>query len=188
MDNGNIFWIIGIFAISGGVIVLLIRSKKIRKIFLPVFIGFIAAGSLLATTATKASAGEDLTGKIAKSTPIKVDKKDLTINGLVTYDEWVVMPGKGDLVTLDGQNDQFRVLKTNGSQAEVLAMNGEKIRYNIDSTLDNYLNGNTEGCYYYGLSDNIKNAIIPQNITQYNYNWHSEQTKSEMGNNNIKKD
>ncbi len=200
-DNNTIFWIIGIFVISGGVLVLSIRSKRFRKTFLPIFIGFIAAGSLLAGTATKAFAGEDLSGKIEKSINVKVDNKDLTIKGLVSYDEWVVMPGKGDLVALDGPEAQFRVLKTNGTQAEVLAMeDGIKMAFNTeskstqmylpdgtpvsvqqykDSDLDKYLNGNTEGCYYYGLSENIKNAIIPQDIDQCAYMWKSEESPYE---------
>lgn len=197
-DNNAIFWIAGALIISGGVIVFCIRFKKNRKIFLSIFVGFIVAGSLLASTGMKVSAGEEVSGKIEKTTTVKVNNKDLTLKGTVTYDEWVVMPGKGDLVTLDeNKNAQFRVIKTNGTQAEVLAMSGIKKQFNIeskelqvapnvvieqykDSNLDNYLNGNTEGCYYYGLSENIKKAIVPQNINQYVYNWHTDQTKSDI--------
>lgn len=98
------------------------------------------------------------------------------------------MPAKGSLITLDGQNAQYKVLKINGSNAEVFDVTGCSKKFNessqttkfsdgnnyqkyADSNLDTYLNGNTDGCYYYGLSDNIKNSIVAQNITQYAYSY-----------------
>ena len=51
----------------------------------------------------------------------------------------------------------------------------EEDRKYADSNLDTYLNGNTDGCYYYGLSDNIKNSIVAQNITQYAYSYSDEE-------------
>lgn len=87
----------------------------------------------------------------------------------------IEMPLKGDLITIEDK--QYRVLKTDGNIAEVLAMynaadtqafNASNSNIYNGSDLDIYLN-NT---FYNTLSSNIKNAIIQKQISQeiYTYN------------------
>lgn len=79
-----------------------------------------------------------------------------------------VMPVKGDLITIESK--QYRVLKTNGSVAEVLAMyDASTLKFDADigntyagKTLDTYCN-NT---FYSGLSSAMKNAIVDKTFTQ----------------------
>lgn len=100
-----------------------------------------------------------------------------------------IMPEKGDLIKLNGEDTLYRVLKITGSIAEVLSMSDSsskafsssstKIDFvNPDgsttnspkyagSTLDDYLN-NT---YYESLSDAIKSAIVKQYVIQHAYNY-----------------
>lgn len=114
-------------------------------------------------------------------------------------DEVLEYDGKGVLITLpkvniDGQegDDLFRVIKVNGSQVELLAMNGNgntlewdenanhKTKFYLDddgcteyyggeqfqqyenSQVDKYLNGSGEGDYYGQLPEAIKKSIIPR--------------------------
>lgn len=105
--------------------------------------------------------------------------------GAVTIDATCILelPVKGDIITLDGGTARYRVLKTNSSVVEVLALDdvansafnnssvtttfsdgstGQKYE---NSTLDTYMNST----FYNLLSTNIKNAIIQKSITQSMY-------------------
>ena len=95
---------------------------------------------------------------------------------------------KGSLVNLDldGRgNKQYRVIKCNGNVAQVMAMYDTlKSAYNststtttmgsltvqkyADSTLDTYLNTT----WYNTLKDNVKAAIVPENVIQYCYKYY----------------
>ena len=98
------------------------------------------------------------------------------------------MPIKGDLINLnlDGQGaKQYRVLSVNGNVAKVMAMYDTLTsKYNntsttttfgsttaqkyADSTLDTYLNTT----WYNTLKDNVKAAIVPENVVQYCYKYY----------------
>ena len=102
----------------------------------------------------------------------------------------VKMPVKGDLVNLDldGQGaKQYRVLSVNGNVAKVMAMYDTLTSvYNststtttfgsttaqkyANSTLDTYLNTT----WYNTLKDNVKAAIVPENVIQYCYQYYDE--------------
>ena len=91
-----------------------------------------------------------------------------------------VMPEKGDLITMDlgdttskyGTLHQYRVLKVDGNNAEVVAMYepttsqtfGSSQAYS-GSSLDTYLNTT----WYNTLSEKAKAAIVDNEITQYKY-------------------
>lgn len=85
----------------------------------------------------------------------------------VTVTKGVVMPVKGDLITIESK--QYRVLKTNGSVAEVLAMYdastsqafGSNNTY-AGSALDTYCNST----FYSGLSAAIKSAVVDKTFAQ----------------------
>ena len=100
----------------------------------------------------------------------------------ITFPEPLVMPVKGDLImmNLDGTDRLYRVLKiVNGTTVEVLGMwdglsssfisdlNGSDIY--AGSPLDSYLNTT----WYNTLSSNAKAAIVPKNISQYQYKFNS---------------
>lgn len=83
----------------------------------------------------------------------------------------VVMPNKGDIITLDTK--QYRVLKTEGTVAEVLCMYDANSSIKFDSSssnnntyaginIDTYCN-NT---FYSGLSAAMKSAIVDKTFTQ----------------------
>ena len=102
----------------------------------------------------------------------------------------VKMPVKGDLVNLDldGQGaKQYRVLNINGDVAKVVAMYDTLSSvYNSTSTttkfgsttaqkyegsdIDTYLNTT----WYNTLKDNVKAAIVPENVVQYCYKYYDE--------------
>lgn len=91
------------------------------------------------------------------------------------------MPKKGDLIqmNLDGTSRQYRVLRMDGSIAEVLTMwnLSTSIKFNSNNTysgsiLDTYLNTT----WYNTLSSDAKSAIVPKNITQDS--WHRGTTGS----------
>ena len=102
----------------------------------------------------------------------------------------IIMPVKGDLVNLDLDGNgakQYRVLSVNGNVAKVMAMYDTLTsKYNntsttttfgsttaqkyADSTLDTYLNTT----WYNTLKDNVKAAIVPENVVQYCYQYHGE--------------
>ena len=85
------------------------------------------------------------------------------------------MPVKGDIITLDSK--EYRVLKTEGTVAEVLAM------YNADSSIkfDSASSGNNpyagknidtycNNTFYSGLSSEMKTAIVDKTFTQDSWN------------------
>lgn len=84
----------------------------------------------------------------------------------VTVFEKATMPIKGDIITLDSK--QYRVLKINGTVAEVLCMyDANKIKFGNNNTyagknIDTYCN-NT---FYTGLSAAMKSAIVDKTFTQ----------------------
>lgn len=87
----------------------------------------------------------------------------------VTVTKGSAMPVKGDLITIESK--QYRVLKTNGSVAEVLAMYDAStpIKFDIDGTnsysgktLDNYCNST----FYSDLPESMKSAIVDKTFTQ----------------------
>ena len=102
----------------------------------------------------------------------------------------IIMPVKGDLINLDLDGNgakQYRVLSMNGKIAKVVAMYDTLTSaYNststtttfgsttaqkyADSTLDTYLNTT----WYNTLKDNVKAAIIPENVIQYCYQYYDE--------------
>lgn len=96
---------------------------------------------------------------------------------------------KGTLINmnLDGANRVYRVLSVNGNVCKVMGMWDDFIsKYNSTSTttifgnttaqkyegstLDTYLNTT----WYNTLSTEAKNAIIPENVTQYCYKYYDE--------------
>ena len=100
------------------------------------------------------------------------------------------MPVKGDIVNLDldGQGEkQYRVLSINGDVAKVMAMydtltsaynststtttmGSITVQKYEGSTLDTYLNTT----WYNTLKDNVKAAIVPENVVQYFYKYYDE--------------
>lgn len=90
----------------------------------------------------------------------------------VTVFEKVAMPVKGDIITMDAK--QYRVLKINGTVAEVLCMYDANSSIAFDSSssdnnntyagknIDTYCN-NT---FYSGLSAAMKSAIVDKTFTQ----------------------
>lgn len=88
------------------------------------------------------------------------------------------LPNSGSMIKLDGKDDLYKVVKINGTVAEVMTMASSKKAFNNPSktttvgsytiqefngsTIDQYLNGT----YYDSLSTNIKNAIIKQTFAQ----------------------
>ena len=94
----------------------------------------------------------------------------------VTVFEKAAMPVKGDIITLDSK--QYRVLKLNGTVAEVLAMYDANSSITFDSAsnynntyagknIDRYCN-NT---FYSGLSAAMKSAIVDKTFTQDSWKW-----------------
>ena len=94
----------------------------------------------------------------------------------------VAMPTKGQIITIEGK--QYRVLSTSGAKAKVFAMtDATSMKFNDSSIttsfggtsgqkyegskLDNYL----ENSWYAGLSQDMKDAIVPQDITQNMFKW-----------------
>ena len=94
----------------------------------------------------------------------------------VTVFEKVAMPVKGDIITLDSK--QYRVLKTEGTVAEVLCMYDANSSITFDSAssgcnntyagknIDTYCN-NT---FYSDLSAAMKSAIVDKTFTQDSWN------------------
>ena len=89
----------------------------------------------------------------------------------VTKAPAVVMPNKGDIITLDSK--QYRVLKTEGTVAEVLCMYdpNSSIEFDTNSSYNNTYAGKNIDTYcnntfYNGLSAAIKSAIVDKTFMQ----------------------
>lgn len=93
----------------------------------------------------------------------------------VTVTKGVAMPVKGDLITIESK--QYRVLKVNGSVAEVLAMyNASKQKFDTNSSYNNTYAGKNIDTYcnstFYGtLSSTMQNAIVAKTFTQDEWSW-----------------
>ena len=89
----------------------------------------------------------------------------------VTVFEKAAMPVKGDIITLDSK--QYRVLKVNGTVAEVLCMYdaNSSIKFDTNSSYNNTYAGKNIDSYcnntfYDGLSAAMKSAIVDKTFTQ----------------------
>ena len=98
-------------------------------------------------------------------------------------------PAKGSIIkmNLDGTERQYRVLSVNGNVCKVLGMWDDfTSKYNETSTTTNF-NGITAQKYegsaldtylnttwYNTLSSEAKNAIVPENVVQYCYEYYNE--------------
>ena len=88
----------------------------------------------------------------------------------------VVMPNKGDIITLDSK--QYRVLKTEGTVAEVLCMYDANSSIQFDSASSGYNNTYAgknidtycNNTFYSGLSAAMKSAIVDKTFTQDSWN------------------
>ena len=99
-------------------------------------------------------------------------------------------PAKGSIISMDLDGNgakQYRVIKSSGGVAQVMAMYDTLTSiYNetsttttfgsttaqkyADSTLDTYLNTT----WYNTLKDNVKAAIVPENVVQHCYQYYDE--------------
>lgn len=100
----------------------------------------------------------------------------------ITFPEPLVMPVKGDLITmnLDGTDRLYRVLKiVSGTTVEVLGIWDGLSSYFISNLngSDIYAGSPLDLClnttWYNTLSSNAKAAIVPKNISQYQYGFNS---------------
>ena len=125
---------------------------------------------------------------LVNGTSYDIKKGRTLINGTgydITFGP--VMPVKGDIITmnLDGKSRLYRVLSVNGNVCKVLGMWDDfTSKYNETSTtttfgsttaqkyegstLDTYLNTT----WYNTLSNEAKNAIVPENVIQHCYQYY----------------
>ena len=114
-----------------------------------------------------------------------VGYRDSEPSAAVSVTKAAAMPVKGDIITIDSK--QYRVLKLNGTVAEVLCMYDANSSIKFDSAsfgynntyagkkIDTYCN-NT---FYSGLSAAMKSAIVDKAFTQDSWSWvYSVPTKS----------
>ena len=95
----------------------------------------------------------------------------------VTVFEKAAMPVKGDIITLDSK--QYRVLKTEGTVAEVLCMYDANSSIKFDSASSGYNNTYAgknidtycNNTFYSGLSATMKSAIVDKTFTQDSWKW-----------------
>lgn len=91
-------------------------------------------------------------------------------NSVTVKKSSIVMPVKGDIITLDSK--QYRVLKVDGSVAEVLSMYDVSIqKFDTNSSYNNTYAGKNIDTYcnsifYSGLSSAMKTAIVDKTFTQ----------------------
>ena len=91
--------------------------------------------------------------------------------------EKATMPVKGDIITLDSK--QYRVLKINGSVAEVLCMYDANSSIDFDNASSDYNNTYAgknidtycNNTFYSGLSAAMKSAIVDKTFTQDSWQW-----------------
>ena len=87
------------------------------------------------------------------------------------------MPVKGDIITIDSK--QYRVLKLNGTVAEVLSMYDANSSIKFDSASSDYnntyagksLDTYCNNTFYSGLSAAMKSAIVDKTFTQDSWKW-----------------
>ena len=96
----------------------------------------------------------------------------------VTVFEKAAMPVKGDIITLDSK--QYRVLKLNGTVAEVLCMYdaNSSIKFDTSSNYNNTYAGKNIDTYcnntfYNSLSAAMKSAIVDKTFTQDSWEYMS---------------
>ncbi len=128
---------------------------------------------------------------LANNSLISINSDNIAENGSlvrITIPDPPIVP-KGALINmnLDGTERQYRVLSVNGNVCKVLGMWDDfKSKYNETSTttafgsttaqkyegstLDTYLNTT----WYNTLSSEAKNAIVPENVVQYCYEYYEE--------------
>ena len=146
----------------------------------------MAHKTLVNGTAYEVNGGKCLVG----GTSYDIKNGRTLINGTgydITFGPPLPMPVKGDLITmnLDGTDRLYRVLSVNGNVCKVLGMwddftskyneinkttnfNGTTAQKYEGSTLDTYLNTT----WYNKLSSEAKNAIVPENVVQYCYQYY----------------
>ena len=113
----------------------------------------------------------------------KVTFKRAGQEAVTVFEKAAAMPVKGDIITMDAK--QYRVLKVNGSVAEVLCMYdaNSSIKFDTNSNYNNTYAGNNIDTYcnntfYSGLSAAMKSAIVDKTFTQdsWEYNYYVEPT------------
>ena len=121
----------------------------------------------------------------SKNNIIKINNSLVRVK--VTSVSSIVQKGTLINMNLDGANRVYRVLSVNGNVCKIMSMWDDFIsKYNSTSTttifgnttaqkyegstLDTYLNTT----WYNTLSTEAKNAIIPENVTQYCYKYYDE--------------
>lgn len=97
--------------------------------------------------------------------------RDSAPSAAVQVEKAAAMPVKGDIITLDSK--QYRVLKLNGTVAEVLCMYdaNSSIKFDTNSNYNNTYAGKNIDTYcnntfYSGLSAAMKSAIVDKTFTQ----------------------
>ena len=97
--------------------------------------------------------------------------RDSEPSAAVSVTKAAAMPVKGDIITLDSK--QYRVLKTEGTVAEVLCMYdaNSSIKFDTSSNINNTYAGKNIDTYcnstfYSGLSAAMKSAIVDKTFTQ----------------------
>lgn len=91
-------------------------------------------------------------------------------NSVTVTKSSIVMPVKGDLITIESK--QYRVLKTNGSVAEVLAMYNSVASQAFDTSANSNVYANSSldvylsQTFYNSLSTTMQNAIVAKTFQQ----------------------
>ena len=106
----------------------------------------------------------------------KVTFKRAGQEAVTVFEKAAAMPNKGDIITLDSK--QYRVLKTEGTVAEVLCMYDAISSIKFDSASSGYNNTYAgknidtycNNTFYSGLSSAMKSAIVDKTFTQDSWN------------------
>ena len=104
--------------------------------------------------------------------------RDSEPSAAVSVEKAAPMPVKGDIITLDSK--QYRVLKTEGTVAEVLCMYDANSSIKFDSASSNYNNTYAgkkidtycNNTFYSDLSAAMKSAIVDKTFTQDSWTSH----------------
>lgn len=126
---------------------------------------------------------------LANNSLISINSDNIAENGNLVRITIPESPKKGSIINmnLDGTERQYRVLNVNGNVCKVLGMWDDfTSKYNETSTtttfgsttaqkyegstLDTYLNTT----WYNTLSNEVKNAIVPENVIQYCYKYYNQ--------------